>query len=108
MVMVRVPVVARVLAVSLRVEEPEPGAATDVGVKVAVTPDGRPLADKPIAELKPFSAAVVTVVLPDFPRTIVNEVGDALMEKSAVGAEVTVRVTVVVWLTPPPEPVTVI
>ena len=35
----------------------------DVGLKVAVTPDGMPVADNAIAELNPLGTAVVMVVV---------------------------------------------
>jgi hypothetical protein len=50
MVMVLVPVLARELTVSLSVDVPVPGAPMDVGLKLAVTLLGRPLADSAIAE----------------------------------------------------------
>ena len=45
------------------VEVPEPGAAIDAGVKLTVTPDGCPVADKATAELNP----------PKMPTEIVDE-----------------------------------
>lgn len=39
---------------------PEPGAAIEDGLKLTVTPEGWPVADKVIAELKPPEACVVT------------------------------------------------
>ena len=96
------------LTVSLRVDFPEPGAPMDVGVKLAVTPDGSPLADKATAESKPPETAVVIVELPELRLDTVSEVGDALMVKLALAGAVTVRVTVDVCVTPPPVPVTVI
>ena len=45
---------ALLLTVTVIVDVPEPGAAMDVGLKLTVTPDGWPLADKAIAELKPL------------------------------------------------------
>ena len=65
------------------VEAPEPGAATEVGLKVTVTPVGWPVADKAIDELKPFSTAVVIVDVPVLPLTAKTEVGDAQMVKLA-------------------------
>jgi hypothetical protein len=62
-----VPVVAVLLAVKVRVELPLPGAAIDVGLKLAVTPEGRPEADNEIAELKPPLTEVETVLLPEPP-----------------------------------------
>lgn len=108
MVMVRVPVVARELAVNFTVDVPEPGAPMDDGVKLTVTPDASPVAVKAIAELKPPVAAVVMVDVPLLPRTIVTDVGEAEMVKLGGAGAVTVRVIVAVLLMPPPEPVTVI
>lgn len=48
-----VPVVAVLLAENVSVELPLPGAAMEVGLKLAVTPDGKPEADSEIAELNP-------------------------------------------------------
>ena len=39
----------------------------DVGLKLAVTLDGRPVADKAIAELKPPETVVVIVDVPELP-----------------------------------------
>ena len=63
----------------VRVEVPEPGAAIDVGLKVAVTPVGWPVADKAMEELKPFATAVVIVDVPLMPCATETEVGDAEM-----------------------------
>ena len=38
------------------VDMPDPGAAIEAGLKLAVTPVGRPTADKAIRELKPAGA----------------------------------------------------
>ncbi len=46
------------------VEEPDPGAAMDVGLKLMVTPAGWPEADKAIAELKPPETVVVMFEVP--------------------------------------------
>jgi len=108
MVMVLVPVLALLLTVSLRVDVPEPGAPMDVELKLAVTPDGRPLADKATAESKPPETAVVIVELPELPLDTVRVVGDALMVKLALPGAVTVRATVVVCVMPFPTPLTVI
>ncbi len=58
-VTVLVPVEALLLALKVTVELPDPGAAIEVGLKVAVTPDGRPLAESERAELKPPATVVV-------------------------------------------------
>lgn len=85
---------------------PEPGAGMDVGLKPAVTPFGRPDADKAIDELKPFKAAVVIVEGPLLPCITETELGDAPMVKSG-GRPVTVSLTVVVCVMPLPVPETV-
>ena len=102
-----VPVVALVLAVNVRVELPLPGAAMDVGLKLAVTPAGNPEAESDTAELKPPLTVVETVELPELPCVTDKLAGAALMAKSGVATELTVRATVVVWVTVPPVAVTV-
>jgi hypothetical protein len=71
------------------VEDPEPGAAMDAGLKVAEAPEGKPEALNAIAELKPAEAAVVILMVPLAPGEMVAEVGEAEIVKPA-----TVRVTV--------------
>ena len=100
-----VPVAAVAATVRVMVDVPDPGAAIDVGLKETVTPDGMPLADSAMAELKPPETAVLTVHVPVWPATTETEVGEADMVKAAA---LTVRVTDVVCVTPPPVPVTVI
>src|SRR6185503_518526 len=84
MVIVDVPVVAVLLAVNVSVELPEPGAAIDVGLKLAVTPAGRPLAESETAELKPPETVVETVVVFVPPCATDTVVGDAVRAKSGV------------------------
>ena len=91
-----VPVVAVLLAERVRVELPLPGAAIEAGLKLAVTPAGRPEADKETAELKPPLTVVETVELPEVPWVIDRLAGEALSVKSGVAAELTVRAIVVV------------
>lgn len=79
-----VPVVAVLLAEKVRVELPLPGAPIDAGLKLAVTPAGRPEADSEIAELNPPVTLVEIVVLPDCPCVTDKLVGDALKLKSGV------------------------
>ena len=62
-----VPVVAVLVAVNVRVELPLPGAAMDVGLKLAVTPEGKPEAERETAELKPPLTVVAIVLLPELP-----------------------------------------
>ena len=84
-VMFAVPVVAVLLAERVRVELPPPGAAMEAGLKLAVTPAGNPEADNATAELKPPLTVVETVVLPEVPWVTLNDAGEAVMLKSAVG-----------------------
>jgi hypothetical protein len=94
--------------VTVIVDVPVPGAAMGLGVKVTFWAGPCPLAVRVIAELKLHSAVVVIVEVPEAPLATVIAVGDALMVKSALPEEVTVRVTVQVSVSPPPVPVTVI
>jgi len=88
--------------VIVRVDFPAPGAGMGFTLKdVAEAPD------KVIAESKPLPTLVVIVEVPVLPLATVMALGEALMAKLALEAVVTVRVTVVVWLMPPPKPVTV-
>jgi hypothetical protein len=89
------------------VEDPEPGAGMELGLKLTVTLLGSPVADKAMAESKPPEIAVVMVEWPEFPASIVSDVGDALMVKLG-DVPVTVRETVVVSTVLPDVPFTVI
>lgn len=104
-VMACVPVGAPFATLIVIVEVPAPGAAMEEGLKVTVTPLPCPEAPKAIVELKSPAIVVVIVVVPDFPLTMLTELGDALIEK--FGGPVTVRVTVVVSVMVPEVPVTV-
>jgi hypothetical protein len=65
-----------------------PFAVIEVGLKPAVTPDGRPLAERPMLSAVPETTAVLIVLVPAAPWATETEVGFALMEKSFVtGAE---------------------
>ncbi len=64
------------------VDEPAPGAAIDEGLKLAVAPDGNPDAERAIAELKLPESVVLMVDVPELPRRIVNDDGEAEMAKS--------------------------
>jgi len=105
-VMVRVPRLALLLTVMVMSDDPVPGAGMGLGLKLTVTRLPCPEADKEIAELKPFTAVVLMVDVPELPRVMVTELGEALMVKFGV-RPVTVRETVVVCVIPPPTPVTV-
>jgi hypothetical protein len=78
-----------------------------VGLKPAVTPEGKPLADRAIAELNPPVMAAVMEEVPELAGATVSEAGLAESEKPGVTPEVTVSVTLVVSVRPPPLPVTV-
>jgi hypothetical protein len=95
-VIVDVPAVAVLLAVKVRVELPAPGAAIDVGLNAAVTPEGNPLAESDTAELKPPETVVEIVLVPELPAATDRLVGDALMAKFGEVAAFTVSGIVVV------------
>ena len=103
-VMVRVPVVARLLTRIFIVDEPLP--VMDVGLKETVTRLPCPDADSDTAELNPPVTVLVMLEVPDVPRRTVIAIGLALRENPAL-VLVTVSNTVVVWVWPPPVPVTV-
>ena len=77
----------------------------DVGLKLTVTPVGWQLAERVIAELNLYKAAVVMVLVPLLPCATETEAGDAESEKVGAG---TTSETVTDWVMPPPVPVTVI
>ena len=89
------------------VEDPEPGAGMELGLKLTVTLLGSPLADSAMAELKPPEIAVVIVEWPELPGLTVIDVGEALMVKLGL-VPVTVSETVVVSMMLPEVPFTVI
>jgi hypothetical protein len=61
----------------VKVEVPEPGAAIEVGLKLAVTPVGCPVAESAMAASKPPEMAAVMVEVPLFPWTTDTAVGFA-------------------------------
>ena len=85
------PVVALLLAVSVSMLV----VRAEAGLNEAVTPLGRPDADKLTPLLKPFTGVTVTVLVPLLPCRKVK-LGDADKLKSGTGAAFTVRPTVVV------------
>jgi len=92
----------------LSVNVDDPPAVTDVGLRLAVAPEGTPdtLSETDCAE--PLVTAVEIVEVPFAPCARLSELGLALIEKSFAGAEaVTVRPTVVEWVALAPVPVTV-
>src|SRR2546427_200197 len=90
MVTMTAPVAAVLLAVSVKVLVP----AVLLGLNDAVTPLGRPDADKLTLPLKPFCGVTVMVLAPLVPCASLKLFGDAEKAKSAGGC--TVRETVVV------------
>jgi len=102
-----VPVVAVLLAVKVRVELPVPGAASEVGLKAAVTPEGNAEVASEIAALKPPLTEVAIMLLPELPCVTDTLVGEALKLNAGVEVAVTVRGIVKVCVIPPPLPLTV-
>ena len=101
------PVAAVLLAVNVRVELPLPGAAIELGLKLAVTPAGRPDTESETTALNPPLTVVEIVLLPVPPCAIDKLLGDALRVKSGVAAAVIVSETVVLLVMPPPVALTV-
>ena len=88
-VTVTVPVAAVLLADSVNELVP----AVLLGLNEAVTPLGRPDADKLTLLLKPFSGLTVMVLAPAAPCTIVKPLGEAEMEKFGDGGTAVVTDT---------------
>ena len=89
-VMVYVPAAVVEPAVRVKVELPEPGAARDDGLKVAVTPAGVPEADNATADEKLPLIEEVTPTDPLAPCATESVVGDAASEKFAATGVLTV------------------
>jgi hypothetical protein len=100
-VTVAVPVVAVLLAVSVIVLVVVAGFA----LKMAVTPLGRPDADKVTPPLKPFWGATVIVLVPFAPCVTLRLLGDP--ERVKLPTEFRVRAIVVVFVRVPEVPVMV-
>jgi hypothetical protein len=100
-VTVTVPVAAVLLPVSVKVLLP----VVLVGLNDAVTPLGRPDADKLTLLLKPFCGVTVMALVPVVPCTIFRLFGAA--ERTKFGGSATVRETVVLFVKLPDVPVTV-
>ncbi len=79
----------------------------ELGLKDAVTPLGKPEAEKVTLPLKPFDGVIVTVLVPLVPCAIVTLLGAAERLKSGAAAEFTLRLAVVVWIVVPLVPVIV-
>ncbi len=92
MVTVAVPVVAVPLVVSVRVLV----VVAEVGLNDAVTPLGKPVADRLTLPVNPFCGVTATVLVPLFPCIKVKLLGDADRPKLGTEAAFTVRLTLVV------------
>ena len=71
-------------AVMVSVDDPAPGAAMEVGLKLAVAPEGKPEALNAMAESKLPEMAVVIVLVPEEPCVTVTDVGEAVIENDDV------------------------
>jgi hypothetical protein len=99
---VPVPVVEATFSVSQLL--PLPGEAIDAGENVPVTPRGSPLTDSATADANPFAPATNTGSGSDPPRATITFAAPA--DTVNVGP-ITVSATAVVFVIPPPDPVTV-
>jgi hypothetical protein len=75
-----------------------------LGLKLAVTPDGNPLAVKETPAVKPPVRVIVIVLVPLAPRLIVKLAGFTESVKSGVGTSLTVRLNAMVRVRLPPAP----
>ena len=98
-----VPVIEFAAGVMVRVVEPGPDS--DVGLKLAEAPDGRPLTPSEMFALKPFTPAAVTVYCALPPAMALPSGGDMLSEKSG-GGPVIVSDVDPAWFKAPLVPVT--
>jgi len=101
MVTATVPVVAVLLAVSVNVLV----AVAGLGLNEAVTPLGRPEADRLTLPLKPFCGVMVMVLALFAPCVMVRLLGEVESVKFGVGRGFTVRESVVVFVKLPEVPV---
>ena len=89
------------LVAKVIVELPPPGDEIEAGLKVAVVPAGNPVAENVTAD--PLDV-VVMVEVTEAPGVVPTAVGEAVTVKLLA---VTVRLTVALWVVPPPEALTV-
>jgi hypothetical protein len=90
-VSVEVPATVALEVEIVSVEVPE--LEIEAGEKLAVAPEGKPVADRPTLPAKPFWGVTVIVLAPLLPWVTVTLDGDAERPKS--GGAFTVRLTVV-------------
>ena len=105
-VILPVPTVAVLLAASVKVLEPVAG----FGLKEAITPLGKPEADRETLPLKPFAGVMVIVLLPFDPWVTFRLLGEAESVKLGCGGGAvpfTVKLMFVVCVKLPDVPVTV-
>jgi len=100
-----VPAGVLVLVVTDIVDDPEP--VTDIGLKLALAPDGNPLALQLTTPVNPPDAVAVAVYDVPLPAVTVCEAGDAVTEKSPTTGAVTTRFTEAVCVVVPLVPVMV-
>jgi hypothetical protein len=100
-VTVYVPALVLLCTVIVSVDFPE--VEIETGLRLAANPVGA-LADNVTVPVKPLRAVIVIVEVPEDPLLIVNDAGDAEIEKSG---EVTCTVKLMMWLNDPFVPVTV-
>jgi len=103
MVTLAVPVVAAEPAVRVKMLL----LAVLAGLNEAVTPLGKPEADKATLPLKPFCGVTLIVLVPLAPCVIVTLLGEEEREKFGTGVGLTVRETVVMLVRLPDVPVMV-
>jgi hypothetical protein len=96
-----VPVLVLLDTVIVNVDFPE--VEIETRLRLAANPTGA-LADNATVPVKPLRAVIVIVEVPEDPLPIVNDAGDAEIEKSG---EVICTVRLMVWLNDPLVPVTV-
>lgn len=99
--------VAEAVNVSTEVALPFAGGVTGLTENPAVTPLGKPVAVKVVAELKLFWLVMVMVLVPLLPWTTVTEAGDAPMVKFGEAAALTVSAKVVLAFRLPEVPLMV-
>ena len=76
---------AMLLEEKVRIELPLPGATMEIGLKPAVTPDGRPDTESESAESNPPDTLVEIVLFPEPPWATERLAGETLKLKSGVG-----------------------
>ena len=102
-VTVELPTAAVLLTVKVMVEEPAPLEMT-LGLKVAVTPEGNPLADNETLLLKPPETLLVIVDAPGLPCCTLTE--DGLAERAKLEPDTPDKVLIKVAPIGLPHPVT--